>query len=127
MFIIDFDDTLFDTYLWKQERFKPLAELGITPEFAQITYREIRNTPGVVYSNARHAELLGSYGFPKEDVLKALEANSTESTLKRFVFPDSISFLEDLKKTGQKVIILSIGDPSFQRIKLAGTGLLPRS
>lgn len=124
MFIIDFDDTLFDTYRWKQERFKPLAELGITPEFAQVTYREIRNTPGAVYSNERHAELLGSHGYPKEAVLKALEDNSTESTLKRFVFSDSIPFLEFLKKTGQKIILLSIGDSSFQRVKLSGIGFL---
>lgn len=124
MFIIDFDDTLFDTYRWKQERFKPLAELGVTPEFAQVTYREIRNTLGAVYSNERHAELLGSHGYPKEAVLKALEDNSTESTLKRFVFSDSIPFLEFLKKTGQKIILLSIGDPSFQRVKLNGIGFL---
>lgn len=124
MFIIDFDDTLFDTFHWKQERFKPLAELGITPEFAQVTYREIRNTPGAVYSNERHAKLLGSHGYPVEAVFNALEANSAESTLKRFIFSDSISFLEFLKKTGQKVILLSIGDPSFQRVKLNGIGFL---
>ena len=76
MFIIDFDDTLFDTHSFKQK----------------VNY-------------------LSGDLYKQSDKIKDL------------LFPDAVYFLDFLKKTGQPLILLSLGEDNFQQMKIDITGI----
>lgn len=123
MFIIDFDDTLFDTQHYKRARQKALENLGISEEIFWITYKRARtNELGeMVYSDIRHAQALVHFGFDVEKVMDQFENINKE--LKKFVFDDTHFFLESLKKSGETLILLSLGDPQIQEMKVKGSGI----
>jgi len=76
MFIVDFDDTLFDTHSFKQE---------------------VNYLSGDLYAQS--------------------------DKIKNLLFSDSVSFLEFLKQTNQPLILLSLGESNFQKIKIDITGI----
>jgi hypothetical protein len=55
-------------------------------------------------------------------VLKVLEETTGEK-LQEFLFSDTIDFLEKLKIFGKSMILLSLGEPSFQELKVKGSGI----
>lgn len=120
MFIVDFDDTLFDTRAFKQMRQKTLQALGVSDEIYEKSYLEAyNNSLGInTYNNNRHAEVLEQYGFDKQTIVMALDGLKT--VIKDLLFPDTVSFLEWLKKCNQKLILLSLGEPSWQKMKIDG-------
>lgn len=127
MFVIDFDDTLFDTQRFKDERFTAMQALGVTAEEYWDTYYQARNDADgfFTYNDSRHADFLGEIGYDQDQVLDAL--SSTTSRLKDFLPEDTFSFLDAVKEisnqTGAPMILLSLGDPMFQEIKTKGTGV----
>lgn len=123
MFIIDFDDTLFNTYSFKQARLKAMGRLGISPKIFWNTYQKARNGADgqFTYSDERHAGILGLSGFDETKVLAALR--KVNAKIKSFIFSDAESFLLDLKKRGKPMILLSLGDPVFQEFKVKASGL----
>ncbi|MBI2443957.1 MAG: HAD family hydrolase [Candidatus Magasanikbacteria bacterium] len=123
MFIIDFDDTLFDTFRWKQARFLPLERLGIPRELIQETYRQIRARTDIGYTNERHALALADYGYDIPAILHAFDETTTVRALRQFVFSDAVPFLTDLRGRGERLALLSIGDSLFQQLKVKGCGL----
>lgn len=76
MFIIDFDDTLFDTHSFKQE-----------------------------------------INYLSEDLY------TQSDKIKNLLFSDAVSFLEFLKQTNQPLILLSLGEANFQKMKIDITGI----
>lgn len=123
MFIIDFDDTLFDTHAFKQLRQKTLQALGVSDEIYAKSYQEAyNNSLGVnTYNNNRHVEVLAQYGFDKQAILTTLDGLKT--VIKDLLFPDAIYFLNSLKKFNQKLILLSLGESSWQKMKIDGVGI----
>lgn len=121
MFIIDFDDTLFDTHKYKNVSFGPLEKFGISQDFAQEVYLKIRenNEP---YSNEVLARTLAKYGYPETEILNELK-KVTAGVIKGLVFDESIDFLQWLKSVGKKVILLTGGYPVFQQWKVESSGL----
>ena len=49
MFIIDFDDTLFNTHAFKQARVEALRKLGVTEEIYKKSYQEAYNNSAGIY------------------------------------------------------------------------------
>lgn len=126
MFIIDFDDTLFDTHAFKQARYQALVPFGVGEELFWQTYREARSTPDGIftYSNERHAAILAMRGVGEEStLLGALQSTTTVTSLRQFLFADTIMFLTGLRRLKQPMVLLSLGDPGFQEIKVNGTGI----
>lgn len=123
MFIIDFDATLFDTYRFAQDRMAALKKIGISKELYQSTYLLARNHKDgfVAYSDYRHAQFLAQNGFDEDLVFKALAAVTAQAP--QYLFSDTINFLENLKQQGEELILLSLGDPEFQEIKINGSGI----
>lgn len=123
MFIIDFDDTLFDTQAWKQARLDIIKEMGISEEIYWETYKQARRDGkgNFVYSDRRHAQFLAVFGFDEDKIVEKFSEVSAE--LYKFLFSDTVDFLESLKKYDQPMILLSLGDPNFQEFKLDGAGI----
>lgn len=119
MFIIDFDDTLFDTRVgYSQARIKALKKIGISEDIHKKSYLQARAKNGVVvYDHRRHAKILESYGFDYGVVYAILERFTTKKILKNYLFPDSINFLKKIRKLGKKMILLSSGEKKFQKHK----------
>ena len=46
MFIIDFDDTLFDTHAFKHARLEAVKNLGVSEDLYWETYKKARNDSG---------------------------------------------------------------------------------
>jgi FMN phosphatase YigB (HAD superfamily) len=123
MFIVDFDDTLFDTQRFKQARLAAVADLGVSEEIFWKSYYQARNASdgSFVYSDERHAQILSIFGFEENKILEKLK--SVSAKISNFLFNDSIDFLEFLRSTKQRLILLSLGDPNFQEYKVKGVGI----
>ncbi len=123
MFVIDFDDTLFNTHDFKQARIADLVATGVSEKDYQETYLEaMKKNDLFSYSNERHAELLALRGYPKEKVLAALQ-ETTGSRLREFLFPDTVEFMQKLQDLGHPLVLLSLGEASFQELKVKGSGV----
>lgn len=128
MFIIDFDNTLFNTTAsggFRDVRVKKLAEIRVNEELYSKTYMIARNTfEGLAsYNDERHAEVLSQFGFDKKKVLDILDESIQPKVLKTFLLPGVVEFLEELKRTGEPLVLLSLGDPEYQYLKFKGTGI----
>lgn len=127
MFIIDFDDTIFNTRPgFRRLRLAALAPFGISEELFNETANRARVGPsgGACYTNERHAARLAEHGqFDYDKIVAALATCQTSEKLRTLLFPDTISFLENLKKFGEPMVLLSLGDEEFQYQKVKGAGL----
>lgn len=117
MFIVDFDDTIFDTFRYKNARMDALAALGISRELSEETYQACR----IGYTDERHAALIAERGFALEAIEKAFA--DCQARAKEFVFPDTEPFLSFLKSTGRPLVLLSLGGAGTQEAKLKASGL----
>lgn len=124
MFIFDFDDTLFDTYNFKRARLSAVKKLGVPEMLFLKTYQVARNNvDGIItYTDEAHAQILSQQGYNYEEILRALK-NTTNKNLKKFIFPEAVGFISFLKKYNRPLILLSLGQDSFQELKVKGTKL----
>ena len=115
MFIIDFDDTLFDTQKYHRAHYEAVADLGITPEIYWQAYRETRldSEGNFVYNNERHVSQLESKGFDSVEVFDRFKSVADKIT--DFLFADTHIFLSDIKKLDKPMFLLTWGCPEFQR------------
>ncbi len=124
MYIIDFDDTLLDTQKFKKERMKALLSLGVSEEIYWNSYSEARYDDENIstYCDKRHADILHyKYGFVKKEVLAKLD--EVNKKMPEILFPEVFNFLEKLKQTGDSLVLLSLGEPSFQEFKVKLSGV----
>jgi phosphoglycolate phosphatase-like HAD superfamily hydrolase len=126
MIIVDLDDTLFNTRpAFREARIAALKKLGVSEELYYATYQAARQLDGRdgFYSSRRHAEIFGLHGFKVDAILAALEDTTKPAQLKKFLFPDTVIFLEKLRALGEPLVLLSLGDEEFQYLKVHGAGL----
>lgn len=125
MFIIDFDDTLFDTEQFKITMNSALVACGVTTDDIDWSYQMARNLPNgqFVYSHIRRAELLATRGYDVNAIVIALEKISAPESLSALLLPGAREFLEKIKSLEQPLILLSLGDSNFQELKVQGTGV----
>ena len=88
MFIIDFDDTLFDTESLKQT-------------------------------------WLGGKRLDEQTLIAVVKRTMTLDDLKALLFPDTISFLTELKGYGEPMVLVSHGSVTFQNMKIDPCGIRP--
>lgn len=125
MFIIDFDDTLFDTHQFKLNMNLALSACGVSPEDIDWSYQTARNLPDgqFVYSHTRRAELLATRGYDANVIQTALAKITEPESLSTLLFPGAREFLGAVKVLSQPLILLSLGDPNFQELKVHGSGI----
>ena len=131
-FFIDFDHTLYNTPLLTNDMLKALA--SYISEVSNQDYNNIFETlknkfkrgTNNIYDIYNLIEYFASkYNYNIEDATKIV--NEVISNGKKYLFPDSIPFLQYLKEQNHKVYILSYNENEvyFQTIKISGSGLLP--
>ncbi len=120
MYIIDFDDTLFDTQGYHAARFQAIEKLGVPKDlYWQAYYNSRLDEQGnFIYNDTRHAIELEKSGFSREDVLDSF--NSVSIRAKDFLFSDACDFLQEIKNTGKPMFLLTWGEPEFQRLSKVG-------
>ncbi len=125
MFVIDFDDTLFDTQKFKDSLNKTLIDCGVSLVDADWSYQLARNLPDgqFAYSHVRRAEFLATRGYDQNLIVTALEKVMANESLLLHLLPGVHEFLQTLKDLGKQLILLSLGDPNFQELKVQGTGI----
>jgi len=112
--ILDFDDTIFNTYQLFQELIKIFQGAGFTEEEFKKKYRETKNKAGgfELETILRLSRQLKS--FDEEKVRK--EIDSLVSDAEKFVYPDLADFTESFDK--KNLVLLSCGETNFQREKI---------
>ena len=123
MFIIDFDDTLFDTHAFKLAHFEAVKTHDVSEELFWETYKKARNDEegNFTYSDEHHADVLAEKGFDREVMLEALQ--SVHNNMITFLNEGTIEFLEFLKEKNKEMILLSLGDRKFQELKTRESGV----
>lgn len=124
MFIIDFDDTLFNTRpKFLRARIKALKKLGVSDQQNYDSYCKARRGPkgNGYYNSERQAEALGELGYDEEKIKSALLATETPRHLKTFLLTDAIKFLRKIKKLREPMVLLSLGNEEYQYKKVHGS------
>lgn len=123
MFIIDLDDTLLNTQGFKEARIQALHEIGVSAAEYNKSYKEAySNAQGVnTYNDATHTKALVASGFDEGAVAQAFA--SAVSRLPGFLFPDALNFLQFLKDINQQLVLLSLGQSGFQKMKIDSLGI----
>ncbi|MBU1613020.1 HAD family hydrolase [Patescibacteria group bacterium] len=123
MFIIDFDDTLFNTEALKQAKLNAARNAGVSDKIFWESYVAARNNDNgaFTYTPEGHAKELAKRGF---DEVKTVEAfGKVDDTMAQFVFPDAFDFLEKVRELEKPMILLSLGNEKYQREKVFGAGI----
>lgn len=120
---IDFDDTIFNTYLFKEDVFGCFSRCGVSRKDYNSSYRQAVFGPVVGYFDytfQKHADILREIGYQIPDSTTA-ELNGLFNN--NYVDPEAVKFLQDMKKISRRMILLTAGFRSFQEKKIASTGL----
>ncbi len=123
--IVDFDGTLWDSEGFLRELYAVAERYGITPKAMLNTWEDSWSHPArrEGYSARRHAGKLADITprYSEEELHTWLEDH--HARMGDFVYPDAHLFLHEMRTAGYSLILLSNGDPVWQRRKLAATGL----
>jgi FMN phosphatase YigB (HAD superfamily) len=119
MFIIDLDSTLYKSHNLGAHCKKVFLSFGIDSDvFESSSHRAVHGANGDYfdYSFENHIDLLSQMGhvLPKEELLKKLNEIFEEN----HVMDDAFFFLESLKKTNKKLLLLTAGNKDFQYKKI---------
>ena len=120
---LDFDNTLLNTVSFRGELFNFIARWGIPSDTITSTYLNKKNWEDD-YSIINHLleiEKKIKQLLPKEKIWDAVKNNYAD--LRRFVFPDVVPWLTQMKDDGYDLCILSYSNADFQNFKLRAAHL----
>lgn len=123
---IDFDDTLYDTHTLTQDMQDIFSAYGVSGgDFEAAFLRAVHGSSRQYfnYTFDLHLQILRDMGYvlPDAEIIPRLQSLIQES----YQAPDAESFLLYLKDRSRRLILLSAGNESFQRERLAATTLAP--
>ncbi len=122
--VFDLDYTLLDTAAFKDALVAALASCGVSRSRFLATYSEITTRPGVVYDYDPDLQL---------DLLrselrcsKAEAAAKIDGVVRRtadFLYPGAKEMLKRLRDRGWRLMLLTLGNISWQRAKIERSGI----
>ncbi len=121
-YFLDFDHTLFNTdQFFHLDVRAAFLRFGIDATDWEQSYSAVWPAG---YSLQKHAEEVSrrSGRLTRLEEMKQILGNSF-SDLTRYVFPDVLPFLQQAKKNGAGLYLLSFGGPEWQRYKVTASGL----
>lgn len=123
--ILDFDYTLFDAAKFRRALASSLVKFGVSAAQFMASYpRAVRKSRGrYSYSFDQHIHLL-KRSSPELPVASARQAlRQVVRGCRRYLYPDTDQFLRTLRQHGFRLILVTHGNPVFQRQKLQATGI----
>jgi len=122
--ILDFDYTLFDAKKFKNYLAKSLQIFGVNKKLWQETYDQIRyrSNKEADYSPKKHLKILAAKTNNQLSDLKTAYDKIINNCAK-FLYADSLDFLQKLQAKNLRLILLTFGNPSFQRQKIRASGI----
>lgn len=120
---IDLDDTLFKTFLFKEDIFNCFARCGVTLDDYKKTYAQAVFGPMVGYFDytfKKHADILRDLGYQIPDTT-IIELDGLLK--KNYNFEEAEDFVVAIKKISKKMILLTAGERGLQNKKISGSGL----
>ena len=118
--IIDFDGTLFDTEAFRVEIFSLFKRMGYDDEQIQLTYQA--ECLSYLYSPLGQLKRLQLLKPSSQSLAEARFKNLYDNSYK-YIFPDVIEFLKDMKFLNYELILLTLGDFEFQRVKIENSSI----
>ena len=119
---LDFDHTLFNTdVFFHVELRNSFWGLGIDIDLWEQSYEAVWKRGYTLEKHLEEIHLQSGMQLPREEMQRIL--NDSFSDLRRYVFPDVVPFLEDAKKRGVRLYLLSFGNPEWQSYKVLGSRL----
>ena len=123
--ILDLDYTLLDTGAFKEVLVDELAALDVPREEVLKSYTDLadRQGPAYGYDPDLQLELLEKWldGPRAAQAAQRLEAAARGAA--RFLYPGTAEFLNGLKGAGARLVLLTLGNRAWQRLKVEGAGL----
>lgn len=120
---VDLDDTLFHTYMFKEDMFGCFARCGVSREDYLSSYRKAVFGPleGYFdYTFEKHANILKELGY----IIPDSTIDELNNLLKKnYNDPEAKDFLLGLKKISSKLVLLTAGERKMQQNKINSTGL----
>lgn len=125
MFIIDFDDTLFDTHAHKMLRLDEVKKIGVSEDDYWKAYKQVRKTDDgfFINSNDSHAYALAQLGYDLDECGFALERTTTSNLLEKLLLRGAVDLIQFLKSFGDSLVLLSLGESGYQEKKVKGAGI----
>lgn len=120
-YYLDFDYTLFDTYLFREELYKILEKNGLDKTYLKITPEMKTNKQKLLNIKEIFRTLSESKNIPLNNFLEPLE--ELYSKCNQFVYEDTIEFLKYLRARKNKLYILTWGEKEFQKEKIKASKL----
>lgn len=112
--IIDFDDTIFNTYLFVQEIIKHFKRVGFTSDEFKEIYKKSKEKMKDFDQSAVVDLFFKLRPFDKEEVVE--EINALIERSEEFVYPDFRKFADD--RLRKELVLLSFGTTDFQKRKI---------
>lgn len=117
--IIDFDDTIFNTYKLMQELIGSFKKVGFTSDEFKEIYKKSREKKGD-FDQKTVISLFGELRpFDKHQVAKELAELIDRA--EDFVYPDFYKFADSFLR--KELVLLSFGSTDYQKIKIENSGV----
>ncbi|MDF1497985.1 MAG: HAD family hydrolase [Patescibacteria group bacterium] len=117
--VLDFDDTIFNTYGLMQEFLKIFLIEGFNEEQFWDVYRQCKKKIGDFDKDIFVDLIYSLKNFNKEEINKKIDFIINKSN--EFVYRDFFDFVSSFKK--EKLILLSFGTTEFQKTKIENSGI----
>lgn len=119
-YFLDFDHTLFNTdEFFHVDVRNSFLRLGVDGNWWELSYEKAWQTGYTLEKHAAEAHLLSGIQMPLEEMKRVLQGSFLD--LRRYLFSDVVPFLENAKRKGILLFLLSFGNPEWQRYKVAGS------
>lgn len=124
IFAIDLDDTLINSKdLWEEVALELFGKYGLKRgEF----WESRKKLHDFIYSSIEHYKIIfKEKNIPMEFLNQKVgeTPNCLQKHADRFIFPDTLWFLGELKKMGHRIILTTFGKQTLQSAKLGNGGL----
>lgn len=124
--IIDLDHTLLNTSLLKVKMFRALQQFGVSQELFDRTYEKTvsRDERQYSYDAAVHGRnIAADLGKPELADPISQQLNRAIESTENLVYEDVFDFLQQARKAGAVIVLLTRGDPKWQQAKIEAAGL----
>ncbi|MDO8499902.1 MAG: hypothetical protein Q7S66_04575 [bacterium] len=120
---LDLDWTIYNCKRLEADMLAVMAKYGVSEDDYKQTYHKSLRTVGqdlFDYSFEEHIDFLAEIGYKLDGELLA---DLNDLFKKDYLFPGSLEFIRFFKIIARQTVLLTAGDPKFQRTKIDRAGI----